>query len=87
VCGEVDGGNELWLETIPDLEWGLSRGTMGSDIVGEFGKGEEVNPVVLLEVAKDTEKLFDFLVDSFCFSICLWVECGGQGGFDTEFLP
>jgi hypothetical protein len=55
VCGEVDGGNELWLETVPYLKWGLSRGAMGMDIVGELGKGEEVNPIVLLEVAKDTE--------------------------------
>jgi hypothetical protein len=69
VCGEVDGGNELWLETVPYLKWGLSRGAMGMDIVGELGKGEEVNPIVLLEVAKDTEKLlhadFAYCVSSY----------------------
>jgi hypothetical protein len=87
VCGEVDRRNEFWLETIPDLEWGLPSGTMGTDVVGKLGEREKVNPIVLLEVAKDAEKLFNFLVDTFCFSICLWVECGGQGGFNTKFLP
>jgi hypothetical protein len=61
VCGEIDGGNELWLETVPYLKWGLSRGAVGTDIVGELGKREEVNPIILLEVAKDTEKTVRFL--------------------------
>jgi hypothetical protein len=53
------------------------RGTMGADVVGKLGKGKEIGPIVLLEVAKDMEELFDFLVDSFRFSIGLWMKGGG----------
>ena len=74
VCGEIDRGNEFWLEPVPDLERGFPCGTMCSDVVGEFGEWEEVGPIILLEVAEYSEELFNFLVDAFCFSICLRVE-------------
>ena len=38
--GEVDWGEEFWLEAIPDLEQQVPCGTMGLDVMGEFGKGE-----------------------------------------------
>ena len=40
VGGEAEWGKEFWLEAIPDLEWRVSCGAVGSDVVGEFGKGE-----------------------------------------------
>jgi hypothetical protein len=76
-CGEVERWDKFWLVAIPDLERGLPRGTMGADVVGELGKGKEIRPIVLLEVEKDTEELFNFLVDVFCFSIGLWMKSGG----------
>jgi hypothetical protein len=65
------------LVAIPDLERGLPCGTMGADIVGKLGKRKEIEPIVLLEVAKDTEELFNFLVDAFHFSIGLWMKSDG----------
>jgi hypothetical protein len=50
---------------------------MGADIVGKLGKRKEIEPIVLLEVAKDTEELFNFLVDAFHFSIGLWMKSDG----------
>ena len=60
---------------------------MGADIVSEFRKGEELQPIVLLEVTKDMEELFNFLVDSFCFSINLGVEGHREGMRDFKFFP
>jgi hypothetical protein len=65
------------LVAIPDLKRGLSHGTMGVDVVGKLGKGKEIRLIVLLEVAKDTEELFDFLVDVFRFSVSLWMKGSG----------
>ena len=38
--GEVYRRNELWLEAIPDLEWGSSCSAVCSDVVGKFGEWE-----------------------------------------------
>ena len=51
----------------------------------EFCKWEEVCPVILLVITKDSEILFDFLVDSFCFSVCLGMEVLGCG--DRILIP
>jgi hypothetical protein len=77
VGSEIDWGNKFRLKTVPDFERGMACSAVGSDVVGEFGKGEEVGPVVLLEVTKYVEKLFDFLIDTFCFAVGLWVVCSG----------
>ena len=37
--GKVDRRDELWLETIPDLEWRLAGCTMFSDIMGKLCEG------------------------------------------------
>ena len=85
--GKVRRREEFWLETIPDFERGLVGGRVGADIVGKFHKREELRPVVLLVVAKDSKELFNLLVDSFCFSICLRVKGCGEGLYDLEFVP
>jgi hypothetical protein len=77
LCGEVERWDKFWLVAISDLKRGLSRGTMGADVVGELRKGKEIGPIVLLEIAEDTEELFDLLVDAFGFSIGLWMKGGG----------
>ena len=40
-----------------------------SVIVGEFGKGKELIPVVLLIVAKDTEVLLENLIDTLSLAV------------------
>jgi hypothetical protein len=77
LCGKVDRRDKFWLEAVPDLEGGLSHGTMGADVVGKLGKGKEIGPIVLMEIAKDMEELFYLLVDAFHFSISLWMKGGG----------
>jgi hypothetical protein len=65
------------LEAIPDFERGVSCGTIGSDIVGEFSEWEKISPIVCLVVAEDSKELFNFLVDMFRFAIGLGMEgCG-----------
>jgi hypothetical protein len=46
-----------------------------------------MSPVVCLVVAKDSEKLFDFLVDVFCFSVGLGVKSCGKGLVYVELGP
>jgi hypothetical protein len=56
---------------------------MCSDVVGKFSKWEQVFPIVLLKVTEDMEELFDFLVYTFGFAICLWVKGCGERRFDA----
>ena len=51
---------------------------MWSDVVCEFYKWDEFCPIVLLKVTEDSEVLFQFLVDPFCFAIGLWVIGGAK---------
>jgi hypothetical protein len=46
-----------------------------------------MGPVVCLVVAEDSEKLFNFLVDAFCFSIGLRVKGSGKGLVNVKFRP
>ena len=80
---KVYGGNELWLKAVSDLEWGLFCSAICSDVVGKFGKWEQVCPVILLEVTEDMEELFNFLVYVFGFAVCLWVKGCGERRFDA----
>src|SRR6267378_2797786 len=46
-------------------------------VVLEFRHGQKFIPVILALIDKDPEVLFQFLVDTFCLSIHLWVvRCG-----------
>jgi hypothetical protein len=42
-------------------------------VVGEFSERQPVHPVILSMVDKDSEILFDSLIEVFCLSICLKV--------------
>ena len=75
------------MKTIPDLEGRASRGAMGTDVVGKFGKREEICPVTGLVVAENTKELFNFLVDAFCFSVSLGVKGSRQGLVNIELVP
>ena len=46
-----------------------------------------MGPVVCLVVAEDSEELFDFLIDTFCFSVGLRVKGGGKGLVNVELGP
>jgi len=55
--------------------------------VGELHEWNEFGPIILLEVAKDPEVLFQLLVNSLGLSIGLWVVRGAEGRFDVQLLP
>jgi len=61
----------------------LLRGRVDVVIVGELRQGEECVPVVLSFSDEDPQVLFQFLVDPFCLSVCLWVVGGRCRGFDS----
>ena len=46
-------------------------------IILKFHVGEEIIPIVLPLVNKETEELFQLLVDPFCLSVTLGVVRGG----------
>ena len=43
-------------------------------VIGEFGKGKQVEPVVLLIVAEDAEVGLEGLIHSFCLAVGLRME-------------
>ena len=47
--------------------------------MGKLGKWEKIGPVVLLVVTEDSKELFNFLVNTFSFSVSLRMEGSGQG--------
>ena len=47
-------------------------------IVGELRECEKFVPIVLPFIDKESEELFEFLIDSFCLSVGLWVVGGGR---------
>ena len=53
---------ELKLETIPDFKRGVPGSTIKSDLMGKFGKGKQISPVVLLVVTENMKELFNFLI-------------------------
>ncbi len=50
----------------------------------ECCKGKPLNPVILEMIDKDTEVLFNLLVDSFSFSVCLGVKGCWCIAFDLQ---
>lgn len=53
-------------------------------VVLEFRKGQEFPPIVLSFTDKESEVLFEFLVDALGLSVCLRVVGGGRGDLDVE---
>ena len=61
----------------------LLHGQVDVVIVGELCQGEECVPVVLSFSDKDPQVLFQFLVDMFRLSVCLWVVGGRCRSFNS----
>ena len=81
------GGDDfwsVWVVAVHEVEWGESSRNMDSVVVGEFGHGYPLRPVILVVIEEDPEVLFQFLIDTFRLSICLRME--GRRGvvFDPE---
>ena len=53
-------------------------------IVGEFCEGNVLCPGSGIRATEDPKVSFYFLVDLFCFSVCLRVVGSGEGEFITE---
>ena len=53
-------------------------------VILKFRKGEKVVPIILSLINKKVEKLFQFLVNSFCLSISLRVVCSSGSQLDSE---
>ncbi len=62
----------------------LAYHTMDSVVVGELSEWKPVAPVGLLIIDEDPKVFFDFLVDTLCLAICLWVECHQCIGHDVK---
>ena len=87
---ELDFGKETRVKTVICEEGRHLGGFLGGAIVGKFRKRKQVEPVILLIVAKDTEVGLKGLIHSFCLTVSLWMkgsgfarvnlENGGEGG-------
>ena len=47
-------------------------------VVGKFNVGDLVCPGTRVGPTKDPKICFNLLIDMFCFTIRLWVVCGGE---------
>lgn len=74
------------VESIVGEERGEAGGTGDFVVVAEFGKGQEVEPVVLLIVAISSEVLFKNSIDPFCLTVCLRVKGCRKKLLDLEDL-
>src|SRR5882672_4254652 len=80
------GNFEFGVEALVGEEGGDHGGRMRSIVVCEFGKGQEVDLVILLVVDVYPKVLFKDLVDMFGLPIGLWVVGSQEIGLDTEQL-
>ena len=55
-------------------------------VVGEFRKGEQMLPVILLIVDEDLKVLLEDLVYLFCLPISFRMICHGEVGLDAKQL-
>src|SRR5882672_10688133 len=69
----IKGNFKFWVKALVGEEGGDHGSRMRSIVVCKFGKGQEVNPVVLLVVDVYLKILFQDLVDTFGLPIGLWV--------------
>ena len=72
----VDG--EIRMISLVGKERGYARGSTGHVVVGEFCKGKELQPVVLLVVAVNLKLLLKGLISTLGLTISLWVVTGGE---------
>ena len=66
----------LWFVSHNEVEWRFAGGRVGSDVMDEFCHGYLFSPFGRIRSTEYLEISFDFLVDSFGFSISLWVVGG-----------
>ena len=57
-----------------EVEWGESSRNVDSVVVGKFGHGYPLRPVVLVVVEEDPEVLLQLLIDTLRLSIRLRME-------------
>jgi hypothetical protein len=68
-----DMGECSWFISHHEEEWGCISGIVLSMVMDEFSDWEVFNPIFGVWPAIDAEIGFQFLVQSFCLPICLWV--------------
>ena len=77
---------ELWMESLVSEKWSDTRGRMLGVVVGEFHKGGQMLPVILLIVDEDLKVLLKDLVYSFHLPIGFRTICHGEVGLDAKKL-
>ena len=68
------------------IEWGMSSSGVCLISILECSEREPERPVCLSVIDEHLEIVLDFLIDSFCLSVCLWVVCGARGSFNVELF-
>lgn len=91
VAFRMDG--EVRMMTFVSKKWGNASGEARSIVVGKFGEGKQLRPVVLLVVAVDAEELSEGLVCPFRLSVPfrmvtrgvveLHIESGSEGAEES----
>ena len=69
---------EIGMISLVGEERGYAHGSTGHVVVGEFCKGKELQPVVLLVVAVNLKVLLKDLISTFGLTIPLWVVTRGE---------
>ena len=62
-----------------EIEWGLVHDRVRVVVVDELHMGDLVGPGTRIGPVEDPEVCFNLLVDTFCFTVGLWVICSGEG--------
>ena len=61
------------------IEWGLVCDGMRAVVVGKLHMGDLISPGTWVGSTEDLEVCFNLLVDTFCFTIRLWMVGSGEG--------
>jgi len=81
---DLELGDEARVVTVVCEERRHLCGFLGSIVVREFRKREQVEPVVLIVVAGDTEVGFERLIHPLCLTVGLWMKGGRFAGIKLE---
>ena len=77
---------EPWYGSYQEFKGGEAGSGIGPGVVYELSHGQEHGPVVLLEIAVDSEVLLQPLVGAFRLSIRLRVICGADVLCDIQLF-
>src|SRR3981189_653253 len=83
-CRSTSFMTHMRVLTVVDHKWRKFCGTVNSIVMGEFGDGKPLNPVILTMVNKDMKILFKFLINTFCLTISLRMVSCRRSGLDTK---